>query len=440
MKRQTYVDKEGNIVDRSFESKKPILNFFFVFGTILPIVIIIIIVVAAFKNNGCLKIYNNLKSASLNYAKDEGTVPNLEGESVTIQLNDMYDDGYINTGKTDNQVCSGDIKITKYKKDYIYTVNARNCGQCSVNVKYGSWSSEQSSYPSGKAIIDVIPYYNYYDREVSTTKWSDYFDDSELQDEISEYGIRLPMDMEDIPKIPTEAKIINIESDSTYYYRYRDRRWKWYDIQGDYSDFSSEQPAGYANKDENSEIETNWSEYSLNYPAEKDYRTITQTTGYKFYYLNEKGEKIYYNSGKYSAREEVNTDKYDQKDEDTATLYRYKDKQWRWYNGTKRKYSSEKSTAPKNQPYKDRETEVLGNPTNWEPESDVNAANQEYRLEERKIMTRFRTQYEMISLKVLKNPLTRKEFEEEVKMSIPEFASNENYKLDVTYKFKYKKS
>ena len=83
---------------------------------------------------------------------------------------------------------------------------------------------------------------------------------------------------------------------------------------------------------------------------------------------------------------------------------------------------------------------MLGNPTSWSPESDVNAANQEYRVEERKIMTRFRTQYEMVSLKVLKNPLTHDKFEEEVRMSIPEFASNENYKLEVTYKFRYRKS
>ena len=113
MKRQTYVDKEGNTVNKTLESKRPLLNFFFVFGTILPIVIIIFIIVAVFKNNGCLTIYNNLKTASLNYAKDEGTVPNIEGESITVRLQDMYDDGYISVSKTDNQMCSGDIKITK---------------------------------------------------------------------------------------------------------------------------------------------------------------------------------------------------------------------------------------------------------------------------------------------------------------------------------------
>ena len=55
-------------------------------------------------------------------------------------------------------------------------------------------------------------------------------------------------------------------------------------------------------------------------------------------------------------------------------------------------------------------------------------------------MTRFRIEYEILSLKVLDTPLNHSDFEEKVKMSVPEFATNENYKLEVTYKFKYRKS
>ena len=55
-------------------------------------------------------------------------------------------------------------------------------------------------------------------------------------------------------------------------------------------------------------------------------------------------------------------------------------------------------------------------------------------------MTRFRIQYEILSLKVLDKPLNKKDFEKKVKMSVPVFATNENYKLEVTYKFKYKKA
>lgn len=440
MRRKTYVDEEGNTIDQNFENKKPLLRFFFVFGTLLPIVIIVFIVMAVVQNNNCTQIYDTLKTTSLNYAKDQGTLPTIEGEYVNVRLDDLYAEEYLSSTSTNNSLCSGSVKITKYKDEYVYTIDVKNCGECSVNKKYGAWSSEQSSYPSGKAIVDVIPYYNYYDREVSITSWSNYYDDSELSDETSEYGIRLPLDETTLPSIPKEGKITNIENDTIYYYRYRDRRWKWYDIEGDYSDFSSEQPANYANKDENTEQYTDWSEYSLNYPEEKDYRTIQSATGYKFYYLNDKNEKIYYNSGKYSARDDVNTTKYNRTEQETATLYRYRDKQWRWYNGTKRRYSTLTSSQPTGLPYKDIETETLGNPTSWDEKSHVTSENQEYRVEERKIMTRFRVEYEILSLKVLKNPLNRKDFENKVKMTVQEFYSNKNYKLEVTYKFKYRKS
>lgn len=439
MRRQTYVDEEGNVVDQSLEAKKPILTFFFIFGSILPIVVIVLIIITMFQNGNCLKVYDSIKSASLKYAKDQGELPGIEGENTTVQITELYEEQYLKSSLTNNTRCSGSVKITKYKDDYIYTVDARGCGNCSVNTKYGAWSKEQTAYPSGKAIVDVIPYYNYYEKDTSYTKWTDYMDESEISDETSEYGIKLPLDEEDLPEIPVEGKIVNIENDMTYYYRYRDRTWKWYDIVGDYSNFSSEQPQGYANKDTGSEKYTEWTEYSLNYPEEKDYRTIQSTTGYKFYYLNDKGKKIYYNSGQYSAREDVNTEKYNRTESDTTTLYRYRDKQWRWYNGTKRKYSSLSSTAPKGKPYKDTETETLGNPTAWEATIN-NAGDSDYRIIEKKIMTRFRIEYEVLSLKVLKTPLNHYDFEQKVKMTIPEFASNKNYELEVTYKFKYKKS
>ena len=55
-------------------------------------------------------------------------------------------------------------------------------------------------------------------------------------------------------------------------------------------------------------------------------------------------------------------------------------------------------------------------------------------------MTRFRQKYEILSLKVLKEPINKEAFEKKVRMSIPSFAYNENYKMEVTYKFKYRKS
>ena len=45
MKRQTYVDQEGNQINQALEQKRPLLDFLFVIGNILPIVIIIFIIV-----------------------------------------------------------------------------------------------------------------------------------------------------------------------------------------------------------------------------------------------------------------------------------------------------------------------------------------------------------------------------------------------------------
>ena len=59
---------------------------------------------------------------------------------------------------------------------------------------------------------------------------------------------------------------------------------------------------------------------------------------------------------------------------------------------------------------------------------------------ERKIMTRFRIEYDILSLKVLKTPLNHADFEKKIKTSILEFSTNPNYELEVTYKFKYRKS
>lgn len=440
MKRRAYVDEDGNPINQSFENKKPLLFIFFVLGTIAPIIIIVLLVMAVIQNNNCLKVYNALKTASLSYVQDQGTLPSLEGESVSVSLDVLYNGTYLSSINTNDTLCSGTVKITKYEDTYVYTIDARSCGKCSVNLKYGEWSEEQSTYPSGKTIVDVIPYYNFYEREISTTEWSDYYDESDLEDETSEYGINLPLDMTTLPEIPTEASIYNIENQTTYYYRYRDLSWKWYDIEGDYSDFSSEQPDGYANKDENSEIYTEWSEWSLNYPEEEDYRTIQSTTGYKFYYLDDSGNKVYYNSGQYSAKDDVDTDTYDHTDSDTTTLYRYRDKQWRWYNGTQRRYSSYSSSAPSGRTYKDLDTETVGSWSSWSAESKINESNQDYRIEETKVMTRFRIQYEILSLLVLDESLNHSDFEEYIGMTVLEFSTYENYKLEVTYKFKYRKS
>lgn len=440
MKRMTYVDSEGNTTNIGLESKKPLLRVLLIINILLPLTLIGLIIYKVVINKQCKNIYDTIKTSSLVYLKDQGDAPSLEGESTEVNIGDLYAEQYLNSSMTNNTLCSGTVKVTKYKKEFIYTLDVRTCNKCSVNTKYKGWSNLQNNYPSNKAIVDVIPYYNYYDRELNTTKWSNYYDEDELSDEVSEYGIKLPLDETKLPQIPKEANLTNIEGSTTYYYRYRDRSWKWYDIEGNYSDFSSERPEGFAEKDEGSERQTEWTDYSLDYPQEKSYREITQTTGYKFFYLNKKGKKIYYNNGKYTPRDEVNTQKYTNNDEETAQLYRYRDKQWRWYNGQKRRYSGYSSKPYEYTPLKDKETERLGNPTSWSEKRRADETTTEYRIEEKKLMTRFRKQYEILSLLVLKTPLEKEKFEKKENTSILEFSSREDKKLDVTYKFKYKKS
>ncbi len=439
MKRMTYVDKDGNQINQSFENRKPLLKFFFVFGTILPIVLIILIIATIFQNNHCKKTYEKIKEASLIYAQNEMDLPEIEGENIIVNIGSLYSEQYLKSSETDNILCSGTVKITKYKDEYIYTLDVKNCNSCSTDRRFGNWSTLQTNFPKGKTVIDVIPYYNYYERAISTTKWSKYYDEDFLSDEISEYGVRLPIDMTDIPQIPSESNIFAYETEDTTFFRYRNRSWKWYDIQGNYSSYSSEKPNGFEYKDENTEKYSEWSEYLLNYPEEKSYRRIEQTSGYKYYYVNEKGEKVYFNNGKYTPKEEVNTEKYNERDNETATLYHYRDKMWRWYNGQKRKYSSYSTVAPAGRPYKDAETETLSSWSSWEKARN-DRYTEEYMVEENKLMTRFRIRYEILSLKVLEEPLEKDEFETKVNEELQTFNEREDVKLETTYKFRYRKS
>lgn len=440
MKRMTYVDNEGNTTNINYERNKLLLRILLILNIVVPIIIIGLIIYKVTINKQCNKLYDIVKKASLVYIKDRGETPSVEGEYTTINISDLYSEQYLKSISTNNMLCTGTVKITKYKDEYIYTLDIKNCDKCSVDKKYKDWTDLQTNYPKNKSIIDTVAFYNYYDRELNTTRWSKYYDEEEISDEMSKYGIKIPLDESELPEIPEEGIETNIESEIIYYYRYRDRSWKWYDIEGDYSSFSSERPDGYANKDEESERYTDWTEYSLDYPEEKDYREIKQSTGYKFYYLNKNGEKIYYNNGKYTPSEEVSSEKYDMYDEKTTELYSYRDKQWRWYNGQKRDYSGYRSEPNQYATIKDRETEILGNPTQWSEKRFTDETTKDYRVEEKKLMTRFRRQYEILSLPMLKKPLKKDEFEIKEKTSLKEFASRDDKKIEVSYKFRYRKS
>lgn len=440
MKRASYVDESGNTIDHTFESKKMFLYIFFVFGTIVPVLIIGFIIYTMVDNSKCLKIYDSVKASALEYLKDNDMVPDYDGNSETVNVDRLYSGKYLNSVDTDNLICAGKVKVTKYKDDLVYTLDLKNCNTCSINKRYGAWSDEAIYYPANKTIVDVIPYYNYYEREVLTTDWSRDYEADEIGGKKSKYGVKMPKDEDDygLPKIPSEGEIVEVQVSKTPMYRYNDKQWLWYDIVGDYSDFASERPAGFSNRDDATKIYSDWSNYSLDYPGDKDYREIKETTGYKFYYEKD-GKKVYANNGKYTAADDVDESKYDHREIDTSKLYSYRDSMWRWYNGQKRRYSSYRSVQPDGYLYRDDKTVTSGITSNWYPTSSIDASNSGYRTEETKFLTKYRYVYEILSLKVLDKPVTKDKFEELTQMTPSEFADLGEYKLEVAFKFKYRK-
>ncbi len=439
MRRETYVDNKGNTIDHEFQSKKAILNIFFIIGTIVPLIIIGFMVYQMVINYNCNKINNNIKTATLEYLKDKEKLPELEGDSIKISLDKLYSGKYLSSLKTDNNVCSGIVKTTKYKNKYIYTLDLTSCNLCTTSKKYSGWSAESKYYPKNKPIIDVTPYYNYYNREINTTEWSKYYEPDKLDTKESKYNIKLPADTTNMPEVPKEGNVVEVQKEEKTYYRYTDQIWKWYDIPGDYSNFSSEQPAGYALKDDRAKRETEWSAYSLSAPEEQPYRSVKKTTGYKFYYEKD-GKKVYANHEQYTPAEEVDQKKYNKRDDESSELYSYRDEQWRWYNGTRRRYSSGSSAMPAGYSYRDEDTVTKTSFSSWNEMSKLNPSNQHYRTEETMVKTRFRYVYEILSAPIFEIPLTRTEFVKQVKTDIPDFITKTEYKTEVTYKFRYRKS
>lgn len=446
MRKKGYVDEQGNVVDPTFESKKTILNILFTINVIVPLIIIGMLIYKVVVNYNCNKLYTTVKDSVNSYLKDTQKLPDVGGETTVVKLDKLYEQNYISLLKTNNQKITGKVKVTKYKTDkidkYIYTLDLHNCKSCSTS-KFNHWTNELNTYPN-KTVVDVIPYYNYYEREINTTKWSKYYDPDEIsREESAKYGVKMPKELDDMPEVPADetdrVNVTDVVTESKDVYSYRDKKWKWYNIQGDYSEYSSTQPPGYSNRDDASMIQTEWSDYSQNYPTEESYRDIKSATGYKFYYINDDGQKVYANNGEYTARDDVDEKKYDKKESSYVTLYKYSDKMWRWYNGTKRSYTNYYSTAPNGYNFKEEKTVSVSSYSSWSEKSSITAENQSYREEKKKTQTRYAYQYEYLSNLVLDEYQTKDEFINTIGMTVPEFDSLEEYKVDIKYKFKYKK-
>src|SRR5699024_10086240 len=118
----------------------------------------------------------------------------------------------------EENVGSAVVTITKYKEDYIKSVEIENCGYCSE--RYKKWSGETGKYDEDKNVVDVVATYNYYDRSTYYTKYTDYIESSEVSTEKSKYGVYLPLDEDILPEIPTDGVIVTIEQQTKTYYSY----------------------------------------------------------------------------------------------------------------------------------------------------------------------------------------------------------------------------
>lgn len=421
---------------------KPIVLILGVFIAVLVLYLIINSIIKAAQDKTCKPIENKVIETSFKYAKEKNILPINEGESVIVKIDDLLTDGLLST--TDitmkKNKCNGNVKITKYKESYIKTIDLTNCGYCTTDKRYKKWSDETTKEPSGNnIIIDVIAYYNYKTYEDYNSGWTNYIKESLINKEKSDkYGVALPIDEKYLPTIPKEAEIIKVEKEDKTYYSYRDKKWKFYkDNGGSYTnEFYSEQPQGYAYKDENTLKFSEWSKWSLNYPDKKNYRKIKNSYGYKWYYLDKK-ERKYWNGGAYSV--EQPSEKYNQCDkENKEVMYSYQDRMWLWYNGSRRLYTGYISNSSQGL-IKDENFVQYSNWSDWREASNLNDSNRNYREQQTTTSSRYRIQYRMNSYLKLDNHLNLKDFEEETNTSLDEFIKREKTTIDVIYKFKYRK-
>lgn len=448
LKREGYVNEAGQpIVHKQIDPKKAGIVAAAIVLVISIIVFITMTIQKSNKNKACNNIEKAYEDAAMKYATENNLLPSAETDYIIIDGSKLIAEKKIDEEDITlkDNVCQATIKITKYRVDkkdkdkeneYIKTVELKNCGYCTTDERYGK-TKTSNKLPTGNVQIELVPTFNYYETKDYFTKWTSYYVEDQLEEKESEYGVRLPSNRDVLPDIPDTGHIVTIEKDDKTYYRYRDKMWKFYKNNVNYSNYSSTQPSGYSNRDDSSSRRTDWSAWSLNYPDTESYRTIRTQTGYRWYYKDGK-KKIYWNSGEYYP--EQPDPKYTEKGE-KATMYSYQDTQWRWYNGTtKRGYTSYRSTALNGYNYRDDENTMLGSWSSWYEESKLDNTNNFYREQITEVRSRYRIKYEVYSLLKLDNYVDKKTFEEKVGKSYSDFYNSENIKVDIKYQYKYRKA
>lgn len=419
----------GNRYDGKTEYSEKRNYFLIILGSLILIsVVLFLIIQGIIKSKNCKEATQSILDIAEKYVRENELFPTIEGESITVDLSSLEEQ--VNVGKNS---CQGTVKYTKYKDEYITTYNLINCGYCSTK---SHWKKETDKYLPKKQNIDVVPYYNYYETTEYNSNWSEWIPFEDISS-IDTNGIKLPINQKQLPSIPEEGNVIEIEKEDQSFYSYRDIKWKWYRNPNDnYSPLSSEQPPGFENKDTITETWTDYTEWSLDYPEEKSYRSIQVKTGYRWYYLDENNEKVYWNSGVYTP-DQPSRD-YNEKEKDTVKMYRYRDKMWKWYNGQKRGYCSYSAEMPRGCNYKDADLTEYSSWSRWDETSQVTDSNAHYREERTNLHSRYRIKYNMITFLKLDEYVSRDDFEALLERTIPEMSEDPSIIIDIKYKFRYK--
>lgn len=415
-----------NAVKDLSESKQVIIKIFMIIFPLIIIIIIINLIISGIRNGNCLEVRKELSDYIDSYVMSNNLLPTINGDNIEINLNDVKKVTF------NDEICTGTVKITKVNDDYIKTFNLENCSYCRTD----NFGKEKNDY-DGISNVDVVVYINYYNVTNNNSRWSDYIPFEKISTEETN-GVMLPLSEEDLPEISEEAIITEIIKEDKIFYSYRDKRWLWYkNYNENYSDFSSEQPAGYSQIDEDTETRTEYSEWAIDYPEEKSYREITSSTGYRWYKKDDNGDIIWWNSGEfYPTKPE---DGYYKDNESKITMYRYYDYEWKWYNGTKREYSSRLSATPPTNSYKYKDEDITSY-SDWSyyvTYSSLNSDNITYREEITNTHSRYMIKYKIRSLLVLNEALERKEFEETTGRTLEEMYNDPNIDLEITFKYKY---
>ena len=404
-------------------AKKNIKGFLIIIFVILVLYFVITSIINGSKTRTCNDLRNDILSKSDSYLSENNLLPILNGDSITIKLSDLNEAIVFK-----DYALTGTITYTKYNDEYVKTVKLDDASYCTTKefTKEGEYDSSKNA--------EVTTLFNYFEVDSYNSKWSNWYPSEDISTEETD-GVLLPLDSKKLPVIPNNAVITEYVRETKTYYSYRDKRWKWYKNNIQYSDYSSTQPSGYTNKDEATKSKTEETPWSLDYPETYDYCHIRSTVGYRWYYLD--GEtKVYWNNGEYSPNSPGS--EYEKEFETSATMYTYYDDIWKWYNGnTKRIYSGYSSTKPIGYNYKDEDTLSYTNWTVFKDESFVDDSNKNYREEQTDIYSRYLIKYDIYSLPVLANYVTLEELESKLGKSYKEISEDKSIKVDVSFTFKY---